>query len=102
MKTKCMENLFTLLVVICTVQSVLAQPTLPPDTNAPPDGSQTNFPAFPSAPPPLLGTLGSEALLVATIPATPDPTQAFPSWATIYSSGNIIDTTNDEIIDTNA
>ena len=48
----------------------------------------------------LLITVGEESLLVDTIPTVPDPTQTFPSWATIHSGGIII--TTNGLIDTNA
>lgn len=104
MNTKTSGNVLVLLLLfaLCIVRSASAQPAFPPppppDTNYYP---QTNFPAFPNAPAPILVTAGSESLMVNTLPATPDPTQVFSSWATIYSSGNIIDGTNG-IIDTNA
>jgi hypothetical protein len=90
--------LFTLYFAYSASAQLTPPPPPPPDTNT---YTQTNFPAFPDAPPPILVTIGSESLMVDTLPTTADPTQVFPSWATIYASGVIIDSTNG-LIDTNA
>lgn len=96
-------------IVVCVLLTVgiittgLAQPAFPPpDTNAPPVTSTNPAPeAIIGLPVPVPISLGTEFVLLNTLPTTPNPTNRFPAWATIRSGGIIVDT-NGDIVDTNA
>jgi len=97
-------RLLVLTVILAAASANLtAQPAMPnpPNPLNPTNGPNTNSPTPTFAVVTnLLVTTGTEILFVDTLPTVPDPTQVFPSWATIHSGGLVI--TTNGLIDTNA
>lgn len=85
-----------------TVSRLHAQPSFPPtDTNTyPADTNQWFNPPGTAAYVPV--NLGTEFVLLDTLPTTPSTNGQLASWATIRSGGMVVDTNNEIIIDTNA
>lgn len=67
-------------------------PSLPPTTTNSPPGTNYGVALNPPIPTGILAASGSEYLIVDTLPADPDPTQVFPSWATMRLNGLAITT----------
>lgn len=67
-------------------------PPSPPITTNSPPGTSYGVDPNPPIPTGILAASGSEYLIVDTLPAYPDPTQVFPSWATMRLNGLAITT----------